>query len=381
MTGGRGPVKKTAEFIWECQRLKVPYTLIADSRLTPILEEMNIKPDYSIAIDFSSGNDVIYAQFERLMKDISFDLLVKFGARTPGPYCAMKLGKPYIIIDGGLPDKFESYPSLYDKGTYQKASLIIVTSNFPWIPIKPLFLDNVQVAYFPLSEKSKDFIKKIKLRPAKELISKYQKYFTPFDQTTQLRVNLMMTNDYVETKSRVKYGAWLTAKQYDQCVGFVRRLLSDLGETGKRIEVFTDKKISTVVRDILDQYKNVSLVTWKDQWNYEAEIMLDLLSDITISRAANYQPFTFAFCRGNGVTTAVPANGYMNEDAAAIQAQARGLTENIVYDDEQYIDRLLAFNADQNKQKKIAKKLKNNFETFGRENNSLTILFTIINSL
>jgi len=381
LTGGRGPAKKAAEFIWECQRLNIPYKLVADERLVGILSDFAIKPDYIIPINFSSTNEEIYDLFDKQLRLISYDVLVKFGARTPGPYVARRMGKPYIIVDGGLPDKYEAYPSLYDKKTYQDAKVFILTSNFPWVPTPPLFLKNVYVAYFPLSQKTRGSIKEMKAKSRRNLIDIYGGYFSAFSKKPEFIINLSMTGDYVDEKSRVTYGAWLKTKEYDQCVGFVRRLITDLGMTGKSIEIITDSKVSQVATDILTRYKNISVVTWKEKWNYEAEIALERIADTTISRAANYQPFGFAFGRGNSVTTVVPSDGYMNEDAAAIQAQGLQLTENIPYDDEQYGERLLVFIKDKDKQKAISNNQIDNFKTFGRVNNSLTVLFNTINSL
>lgn len=381
LTGGRGPAKKTAEFVWECQRLNIPYTLITDKRLVGVLKDFNIKPDYIIPINFSSTNKEIYELFEKQFSLIKYDVLVKFGARTPGPYMARKQGKPYLIVDGGLPDKYETYPSMYDKDTYKDAKAYIITSNFPWIPTIPLFLNNVQVAYFPISQQSREFLKEIDTMPKRGLLKKYSKYFTPFSNDSEFVINLSITNDYVDIKSRITYGAWLKASEYDQSVGFIRRLISDLGEAGKKTDVITDSKIAQVASDILPQYKNIKIITWKRIWCYEAEIALEKIADITISRAANYQPFIFAIGRGNSVTSAVPANGYMDEDNAAIQAQGMLLTENITYDDEGYVKRLFSFIKDKKKQNTISTNQKKNFETFGRKNNSLTLLLNLINSL
>lgn len=381
LTGGRGPAKKAAEFIWECQRRKTPYKLITDKKLVNILCDLGITPDYVIPIDFSSSNSEIYDLFEKQFKGISYDILVKFGARTAGPYIAKKQGKPYIIIDGGLPDAYEMYPSMYDASTYINAQAYIVTSNFPWVPNPAFSVNNVKVGYFPLSQRTKSFIEKIRSKSKEELVKLYQPFFTPFAKSTEITINLSMTNDYVDSKCRVANGGWLKAKEYDQCVGFVRRLINDLGESGKKIEVITDTKVASVASDIVKRLKNISIVTWKNKWSYEAEIALEKIADTTISRAANYQPFSFALARGTSVTTAVPANGYMDEDNAAIQAQGLCLTENIAYDDEEYVKKLMKYISDKKKQVVISKNQKINFEIFGKENNSLDMLFTYINSL
>lgn len=381
LTGGRGPAKKTAEFIWECQRLKIPYKLITDNRLVGVLRDLGIKPDYIISVDYSLTNTEIYDLFEKRFRQISYDILVKFGARTVGPYVAKKQGKPYIIIDGGLPDKYEMYPSMYDSDTYKNARAYIVTSNFPWEPSPSCSIDNVQVGYFPISLRTKSFIEKIREKSKDDLIKQYQPLFTPFFKSAEITINLSMTNDYVDSKCRVTCGGWLKAQEYDQSVGFVRRLINDLGESGKRIEVILDSKVASVARDIVGQFKNISIVTWKDKWNYEAEIALEKIADFTISRAANYQPFSFALARGTSVTSAVPANGYMDEDNAAIQAQGMRLTENIIYDDEEYVKKLMKFVSDTKKQAIISNYQKTNFEKFGKENNSLVMLFDSINSL
>lgn len=381
LTGGRGPAKKTAEFVWECQRLNIPYTLIADKKLVEILKDFNIKPDYVIPIDFALSNKEIYTLFEKQLSLIEYDVLVKFGARTPGPYVAKKQGKPYLIVDGGLPDKYEAYPSMYDRDTYKDAKAYIITSNFPWIPTVPLFLSNVKVAYFPISQPSREFLKEIGTMSKQELLKKYSKYFTPFSNDSEFIINLSITNDYVDIKSRVTYGAWLKASEYDQSVGFVRRLITDLGVTNKKIDLITDTEIAKVAGDILCKYTNINIVTWENNWNYQAEIVLEKIADITISRAANYQPFIFAIGRGNNVTSAVPANSYMDEDNAAIQAQSLLLTENIIYDDENYVNRLMVFITDKKKRELFSNNQKRNFETFGKENNSLTLLLNFINSL
>jgi len=221
LTGGRGPAKKAAEFIWECQRRSINYFLLTDLKLAERFKELDIKPDQVLNIDFNSADKEIYSVFEKNLRLIDFDLLVKFGARVPGPYVARALGKPYIIIDGGLPDRLEQYPSLYDSETYFNAEKYILTTNFPWKPdLTPRFT-NVKVCYFPISKKTQKFVNLLKTKKKSQIIRSVSKMLTNFPKKYDLVINLSMTDDYVQYKSRTTYGAWLKTKQYDQTVGFI----------------------------------------------------------------------------------------------------------------------------------------------------------------
>jgi len=380
LTGGRGSAKKAAEFIWECKRRKINYLLLTDRKLKPILRDFNLIPDFIVDVSYNKSNRKIYQEFEKKLKKINFDFLIKFGARTAGPYVSRKLSIPYIIIDGGLPDKYEAYPSLYDKETYAKAQKYILTTNFPWKPSTPKFLKNIEVCYFPISTKTKDYLTEIKKLSQEKIIKQISQYFTPFPKKYDLVINLCITDDYVIEKNRATYGAWLTNRQYDQVVGFVRRLVTDLGIflKDKQIALISDKRISLLSLDLYRKFRNIIPVTWKSRWNYFAEIAIDAISDLTIARAANYQPFIFALARGNNITSPVPADGYMNEDEAAIQASDLSLTKNIAFDDVNYISKLVSFLKDDKFKKKIAKNQLKNFSSFGSKNNTIDELLKTI---
>lgn len=380
LTGGRGPAKKCAEFIWELEKRNMKYSVISESLMAEKLSDFNIKPDVILNVDFSASNEDIYAQFEKAFKKIKFDYLVKFGARTAGPYWARKMNKPYIIIDGGLPDKYELYPSLYDKDTYLGAEKYILTTNFPWNPDLPTFFKNIDVCYFPISDKTKDYLNELSKKTFKEVMKDVAPYMTKFPNNYDMVINLSITNDYVQARSRTTYGAWLKTYEYDQVVGFVRRLVMDLGILAKKkkIVLITDSEIGKVATDLFAEYKNIYPVTWKKNWNYYIEIALDKISDITISRAANYQPFIFALSRGNNVTSAVPANGYMNEDTAAYQAQGLNLTYNLEFNDTEYVSKLLNFYNNNKQQKNISENQKNNVEKFLGTKNTIDVIIDTI---
>ena len=377
LTGGRGPAKKTAEFIWECKRKKINFFLIADKKLSLILRNLGVIPNKTIDTNYSENPKVIYDKFENVLGKIKFDFLIKFGARPVGPYFAKKLNIPYLIVDGGLPDRFESYPSIYDKKTYVKAKKYILTTNFPWKPPVIPFLKNVEVCYFPISTRTRQYLSFLKKSSRQNLLKRISKFLTAFPKKYDLIINLCLTNDYVQAASRITYGAILTNRQYDQVVGFVRRLIADIGILlkNKKVVLMLDTQIAKVCFDLFKEYSNIYPVTWKKNWNYFTEITFDAISDISISRAANYQPFIFAMARGNNITTAVPADGYMNEDEAASDAADQGLTYNILYDDNQYLKKIINFYQNQKMVKQIARNQEKNFETFGQKNNTLDCIF------
>ncbi len=382
LTSGRGPSKKTAEFVWECQKMKVKYFLVADVKTASILSELGITPNKIIKTKLSEQNEKIYETFRKEFKDIDFDFLIKFGARPVGPYIAKEKNIPYVIVDGGFPDRYESYPSLYDKRTYIKANKIIITTNFPWKAKYPSFLKNIEICYFPISAKTKKYLTLLRRMDKEKIVQEIEKFLTSFPKNYDLIFNLNMTDDYIASRSRVTYGAWLTTKQYDQTVGFIRRLITDLGNfaSNKKIVFISDNKISKVCLDLYKDFKNIYSVTWRNNWNYYAEIAIAAICDVAVCRAANYQPFQFTLSRGNNITTAVPADGYMNEDEAAIQAAALGLTYNIIYDDEEYIKKLFSFLQNKTLINEISKKQKRNFKDFGEKNNTIKSLFKVVKS-
>jgi len=117
-----------------------------------------------------------------------------------------------------------------------------------------------------------------------------------------------------------------------------------------------DSAISQIALDLYGEFRNIYPVTWKNKWDYYTEIALDRIADFTISRAANYQPFIYALSQGTNITTPVPADGYMNEDSAAIQASALGLTKLITYDDSDYVQKAGEFFNNSSEIKAVARK-------------------------
>lgn len=383
LTGGRGPAKKVWEFIQDCKANNISYVILTDKQFVQKLEELGISPSYIIDTSKNEKPKVVIQKFYETIKNIDYDLMVKFGARIAGPIASRKLGKPYILIDGGLPDFLTEDESLYERKTFEQAKKIYITTQFDWTLPSKTGLENVESVCYPLSRKTFKWAKDINNKKKKELLEQVSKTLKGnlSKAKKEILINLVMTGDYIgNPEERVTYGGWLTAKQYDQCIGFVRRLVTDLGESKQDISIFMDTDIAETVQDLLNKYPNVNLLTFKNGWDFQVEILMKAAADCTISRATNYQPYIALFEKGCNVTTPVPANGYMDEDTAGDQYADKGLTTLIPYDNEQYVEKLFEFIGNEKEQKDIEKNLKKN-KKFMRERNANQLILDYLENV
>ncbi|KKQ51678.1 hypothetical protein A2865_00685 [Candidatus Woesebacteria bacterium RIFCSPHIGHO2_01_FULL_39_17] len=376
LTGGRGPAKKALELTSDLALEGIPYQILTDKGFCTKLNDVGISPDYIINTNLGQSPTRIIKSFYKEIKEINFSFMVRLGARVPGPIAARKLGKPYIIADGGLPDYLSDKEDLYERKTFEKACKYLVTTQFNWKYPKRTGLDNIDVCGYPISIRSFNVIKKLKIKKKIEILksaSSNLKGQLPTSENSLL-INLVMTGDYLNANNRVTYGAWLTTRQYDQCIGFIRRLFTDLGENTNENEfLFMDKEISRVVIDLQQKYKNISVITYKRNWDFTTELYMKAAADVTISRATNYQPYIAALERGCNITTPVPADGYMDEDSAALQYSGNGYTKLIPYDDEKYVFKLLEFVKNKEEQNRITKNLKNNNFLYEKNLNKIIV--------
>ena len=374
LTGGRGPAKKVYELCTDLKKLEIPFHLITDEGFVPKLRDLGIEPDYIVKTKISDPPLEIMEKFLSIIKGIDYGFMVKIGARMAGPHASKVLKKPYIIADGGLPDYMTEEEGLYNRETFQKAEKYYVTTQFEWVPPNRLDLDNVEVCCYPIAEKTFNYIDVIKKNSKLknlELIKDKVDGNLPKNED-DLLIDIVMTGSYVLHTNRVTYGAWLKADEYDMVVGYLRRLVTDLGETFETVYIFMDSDLLEVVSDLREKYGNLHILTYKGDWDMEVELVMKAASDVTISRATNYQPYIATLGKGCNVTTPVPAAGYMDEDSAGVQYAEMGYTRLIEYNDEDYIFKLKAFLQDTEEQGKIAKKLIDN--KFVKERNLIKIV-------
>lgn len=361
LTGGRGPAKKVYELTTDLKQEKIPYKILSDKGFEPKLLDLGVKPDILIETNLNESHQKIMKKFYNTIKNVDYDYMLKIGARMAGPFASKKLGKPYIIADGGLPDYMTQKEGLYSADTFQRAEKYYVTTQFPWKPPNRLDLKNVDVCCYPIAKKTFEYIDNLKKMSRNEIIKQIEnKINGSKPDEDELLIDLVITGDYVQSKNRVTYGAWLEARQYDMMVGYLRRLLTDLGNLNEKATIFLDNDLLEVVLDITKKFSNLHYITYRRDWDYSVELAMKAASDVTISRATNYQPYIAALAKGCNVTTPVPADGYMDEDSAAIQYEALGFTKHIKYDDENYCKKLLKFIDERDQHKEIKNRLEKN---------------------
>lgn len=376
LTGGRGPAKKVWEIVQDLEIEDIPYKLLTDRVFSFKLQDMGLEPDYIIDTGFSDAPELIIQKFDETIRKLDFLFLVKYGARIAGPIAARKMNKPYFIVDGGLPSYMENRECLYEKKTYQQAIKYFLTTQFYWRYPKPNELQNIQTC-FAVSEQTMQYLDTLRQNTKIENVNSVQEKLrgTLPRNGSDLLINLIITGDYLRPYNRKTYNAWLKTWQYDQSVGFLRRLITDLGINTEKVYVFMDIELQEIVTDLLMKYPSVSPITYKRTWDLRTELVMKAAADITISRATNYQPYIAALSKGGNITTPVPANGYMNEDSAGKQYERKRFTKLIPFDDEKYIFKVLDFAKDLKAQKKIEIALKNNRFLKERSLNRLLIKY------
>ncbi|OIO52696.1 hypothetical protein COY93_03800 [Candidatus Uhrbacteria bacterium CG_4_10_14_0_8_um_filter_58_22] len=376
LTGGRGPAKKTWELTQDLDVRGISYLVLTDMGFRHKLTDLGVRVDFVVEMSLNDDPSRIISRFYDVIKDIDYGFMLKFGARVAGPIASRMIGRPYVIVDGGLPDRLdEDEKSLYSRAVFQDAEKYLLTTQFDWDFPKSSGLGNVETCCYPISEGTFSLIEKMRGRSRLENLSAVRSGIDGElpGRKEDLLVDLVMTGDYLTPDNRIAYGGWLTAKQYDQSVGFVRRLFTDLGENFGEVYVFMDLELKAIVDDLINTYSNVKVSSFRSGWSFAVELTVKAAADVTISRATNYQPYIAALAKGGNVTTPVPADGYMDEDTAGVQYAEKGLTKLIAYDDERYIFRLKEFIENDREQQRIRRSLERNSFVKDRNLNKIIV--------
>lgn len=149
LTGGRGPAKKALELTHDLKLHQVPYLLLTDRGFEQKLRDLGLDIDYVVDTRLNEDPRIILNKFYEVVKNIDYSFMVKLGARVAGPSASRNLGKPYYIVDGGLPDYMSDEDDLYNRETFQGAEKYLVTTQFEWEYPRRVDLDNIEVCCYP----------------------------------------------------------------------------------------------------------------------------------------------------------------------------------------------------------------------------------------
>jgi len=363
LTGGRGPAKQALEIAISLRNKKIPFVILTDNLFAPKLKDIGLSPDIVVNTQLSDSPYKIRRSFEDCLSNIGYSCLVKIGARSVGPYVADSQNIPYIIVDGGLPDTLTKNNPLYSYRVYKNAKKILITTQFDWkIPQKyPNLI--FETCYYPVSKDTEALLlcKNNNKSEITELNVELRGDTPNWKRDTV--IDLVFTGDFlINPYDRITYGGWLKPREYDQCIGFINRLIQDLAILSKeKIYIFLDLEIYNLISYQRKKYKEeLGFFTFKSGWDYKTELLLKKYSKFTLSRATNYQPYIALIAKGGNITTPVPADGYMDEDTAADQYSREGLTKFIKYDDVFYVKKLLDFMSSSKEQKIISRNLVRN---------------------
>lgn len=151
LTGGRGPAKKAMELTKEFDLKGIDYAVMTDAAFKSKLDDLGVKVSYVVQTSFAETPAVIIEKFHEIVETIDFDVMIKLGARMAGPLAAMKLGKEYIIADGGLPDYTTEGEGLYQQAIFDNAKAIYLTTQFDWVYPNKLTHPNIQTCLYPIA--------------------------------------------------------------------------------------------------------------------------------------------------------------------------------------------------------------------------------------
>jgi len=373
--GGRGGSKKAAWLYSELKSRNYHPIVVSEQSYLYKIGDLEMKPD--ILIQKKPSHQQTYQDCWHKLKDLNFDYLISFGPRTFGPWVAYKRNLPYTIIDGGLPPYQKDFPSDHFKEVYQNCRHYILTCHFPWnFPQTNLPQAVTKTQPYPFKRVQK--YQKLRNLTKPELTQQLINKFPELKQDYDLFIYLNITDEYVDPNF-IEPKGWLKEKEFHQTVNFIRNLITGLGQQDQKILIYMEKKLVDCIADLLKKFPH--LKTFNRDFIYpDTDILLKKLADLNICRAARCDKQSELALIGKAcITTPCPLN-YMDEDTAALQAKALGLTKLIPLNHPQYTKKIIAFSQNLKLQKQIENNLTKTFDQMWKKNNPWTTLLLELNS-
>ena|SRR3989344_1832818 len=323
--GGYGATRKVLSLIKALEERKVDYQLVTDIRFRTKLDDMHIRYDHVIPWGQASVDK--YHAVDGALKRITYDAMISFGWRTFVPAHAVSKGKPCIIVDGGWPEALQDWPGEFCHDVYKALAAYCLTTHFVDTRLYKLLPQDSRINFEwiaqPFGTDEIDWHVNLANKRL-ELRNVLKKRFPLLDGDSKL-VFLNMSPDYVDPRQFDHAGGFLTSAQYDECRGFVSRLIVELDQSDN-YTLFMLENVRRQVEPIIATCKNL-LVFSEDFLDAETHHQLRCAADLVLCRAIRDVSSAQVALSGQRVLhTICPArDGYMGELDSARIAQHMGI--------------------------------------------------------
>jgi len=389
---GRGGSKMCSWFYDEMTARGFPVIVATNSMYKYKLNELRLKTDITINLNPFDSKEEIYRKCEQGLKDVKFDIMVSMGWRTYWPYVAYKRKTPYIMVDGGIPIHYDSYPAPFIKEVYANSKLFLMTTWFNWKAPKNEILPNIKVVTQPYPYKRVKEMRKVRNKP-KEYFRKIiaEKYPDIEDHEYDLMVYLNLSDAYIDPfnfgPNNIGYtdpwghqmADYMAQNEIEPSLFFLFKLIAafETNYPGKVLLYLMQQKTKFISDPITKMCKKVKTIA-ANGLDLTLDPLIKKAADVNICRATNCDNQADLSLIGEPAITSVVPRNYMDEDNAAQQAEKMGICFQIPYDDPNYMDKLQHYVNDKQNFQNISQKTTQVFEDFWKNNNFWTELFKII---
>jgi hypothetical protein len=325
--GGYGGISKVSKTYCHLKDKGLDPKIVTVSGYQSNLPKFNLKADLIIP----QGNN-FKENSQNVLKGLNscdYDLMVSFGPRTYGPRHAVEHNKRSVIIDGGLPDKYQKGTE-YDAEVYRNLDAFIATCYFPWeIPqeIKANYPGmTIKVLSQPINEKQRAYLRSLQSDSQTEIHQRKSDFLKKrgIDYDGSPIVTMRMAPGYAKTS-----GSFLSLEEITQAQSHLKSLAETLAVSGERMYLMTENEpVTHAMKQAFPDQHNIQVVS-APFLPHDDSLELVAISDINIDRATrNVVQSEIAAVGGYTIVSPCPKN-YMHEDIAAEQAEGKGLIKHL----------------------------------------------------
>jgi|AGTN01.2.fsa_nt_gi hypothetical protein len=325
--GGLGAARKTASFIKFIEN-RTRYSLLTDSASARKLELFGLKADTVVPVSAESQPEEIYSAVRESLSAVDYDAMISFGWRTYVPADAIGRDRPVLIVDGGWPEKFESYPSPFWKDVYSRVDAYCLTNHFGNPELTELISshDETKFRWIFHPFQQSEILWHLNLRQKIEQI----KPSLPFHVPGHRVIFLNMDHDYISPIQGTFTGGWLNPKQIDECRGFVTRLIVELDALKQPLILVTHETIAAQFEPVIAQCRFLKVFS-HPALSLEQHHIWRACADLVLLRAARSVGAAQVALSGiPALHTICPATGnYMGELSSCQIAQQMGIAKYV----------------------------------------------------